>query len=48
VVDTVTVAVPLVVLELSVTVELPPEQEGKSVAPVGDVVSEQVSVTVPA
>jgi hypothetical protein len=48
VVDTVTVAVPLVVVVLSVTVELPPEQVGGSVAPEGDWVSAQVSVTVPA
>jgi hypothetical protein len=44
---TVTVAVPLVVLPPSVIVELPAEQLGKLVAPVGDEVSAQASVTVP-
>ena len=48
VVVTVTVAVPVVVPLLRVTVELPPEQVGRSFAPVGEVVSAQVSVTVPA
>ena len=45
---TVMVAVPVVAPLLRVTVELPPEQVGRSVAPAGDVVSVQVSVTVPA
>jgi hypothetical protein len=48
VVFTVTVAVPLVVPELRFTAELAPEQVGRSVAPVGDEVSAQVSVTAPA
>jgi hypothetical protein len=47
VVVTVTVAVPLVVLPPSVIAELPAEQLGKFVAPVGDEVSAQASVTVP-
>jgi hypothetical protein len=45
---TVTVAVPLVVPALRVIVPLPPEQVGKSVAPVGELVRAQVMVTVPA
>jgi len=48
VVSTVTVAVPVVVVELSVTVWLPFVQLGRSVAPDGDEVSAQVSVTLPA
>jgi hypothetical protein len=47
VVVTVTVAVPLVVLPPSVTVELPAEQLGKFVAPVGEEVNTQASMTVP-
>jgi hypothetical protein len=43
----VTVAVPVVVLELRVTSELPEEHVGRFVAPEGAIVSEQVSVTVP-
>ena len=45
--ETVTVAVPLVVLPPRVIVELPPEQVGRSVAPAGDAVSAHDSVTVP-
>jgi hypothetical protein len=45
---TVTVAVPLVVVPLRVTVELPAEQVGRSVAPLGEEVSAQARVTVPA
>ena len=48
VVPTVTVAVPLVVDELNVTVWLPFEQLGRSVAPDGDEVSAHVIVTLPA
>jgi hypothetical protein len=48
VVLTVTVAVPLVVVELSVTVLLPLEQLGRYVAPEGYDVNAHVSVTVPA
>jgi hypothetical protein len=48
VVPTVTVAVPVVAVPLSVTVELPLEQEGKCVAPAGLVVNAQLIVTVPA
>jgi hypothetical protein len=47
-VPTVTVAVPLAVVELNVTVWLPFEQLGRSDAPVGDEVSAQVIVTLPA
>jgi hypothetical protein len=47
-VDTVTVVVPVSVLELSVIAAAPPEQVGKSVAPVGEVVNAQVTVTAPA
>jgi hypothetical protein len=47
-VETVMVAVPVGVDALNVTVELLAAQVGKVVAPVGDVVSEQASVTVPA
>jgi hypothetical protein len=42
------VAVPLVLFALSVTTELPLEQVGGLVAPVGEDVSAQLSVTVPA
>jgi hypothetical protein len=45
---TVTVAVPIIVVPLRVTVELPAEQVGRSVAPFGDEVSAQARVTVPA
>lgn len=45
---TVMVAVPVVAPPLRATVELPPEQVGRFVAPEGDVVSAQASVTVPA
>ena len=45
--ETVTVAVALVVPPPRVIVELPPEQVGRWVAPLGDVVSAQVRVTVP-
>jgi hypothetical protein len=47
-VDTVIVAVPLVAEALSVTVELLAVQVGSVVAPEGDAVSVQASVTVPA
>jgi hypothetical protein len=49
VVDTVKITVPVVVPELSVTVELLELtlQEGRSVAPDGYVVSPQLGVTVP-
>jgi hypothetical protein len=48
VVVTDTVVVPLVVPELSVMVPAPPEQVGRSVAPLGDVVNTQLIVTTPA
>jgi hypothetical protein len=48
VVPTLTVAVPLVFVELNVTVWLPLEQLGRSAAPDGDPVSAQVIVTLPA
>ena len=44
---TVTVAVPVIVPLSRVTVELPAEQVGRLVAPVGDEVRAQVRVTVP-
>jgi hypothetical protein len=47
VVFTVTVAVPLADPELRVTV-CPPVQVGRSVAPVGDAVTAQLRLTVPA
>jgi hypothetical protein len=48
VVVTVTVAVPVVKVELSVREAPPGAQVGKSEAPVGDEVNAHVSVTVPA
>jgi hypothetical protein len=42
------VAVPLVVVPPKVTLELPLEQVGRSVAPVGDEVSAQAKLTLPA
>ena len=49
VVATETVAVPVSAVELRITVPAPPtEHVGRSVAPVGEVVSAHVSVTVPA
>jgi hypothetical protein len=47
-VDTVTVVVPVVAEELKVTVPAPPVQVGRSDAPVGDEVSAQLMVAVPA
>jgi hypothetical protein len=45
---TVTVPVPLVAVELSVMGDVGPAQVGSSVAPLGEEVSAQLNVTVPA